>query len=195
MAGQGIHAGNRVVLDLIKSDFFRYSGLDDFESLLSFVLEEPGFRFSFFLRLSSVEPKSRLRRRVHRLAYRLHKRYFYKYAYQIPVHTRIGEGFQIIHFGALVINELAVLGRNCTVFPGTVIGQDKFGRNPEIGDNCWIGFNSIIVGDITIGSNCLIAPGSYVNFDVPSDSLVMGNPGRIIAQRADVTAGYLNNLV
>lgn len=38
----------------------------------------------------------------------------------------------------------------------------------------------MIVGKITIGSNTLIAPNSYVNFDVPDNSIVLGNPAKII---------------
>ena len=39
--------------------------------------------------------------------------------------------------------------------------------------------DDVIVGNITIGNNVLIAPGAYVNFDVPDGSIVIGNPGLI----------------
>jgi serine O-acetyltransferase len=39
----------------------------------------------------------------------------------------------------------------------------------------------------------LIAPGSFVNFDVPSYSMVIGNPGKIIAKE-NPTDGYINNI-
>jgi serine O-acetyltransferase len=38
----------------------------------------------------------------------------------------------------------------------------------------------VVVGNIKIGNNVLIAPNSYVNFDVPDNSIVIGNPGKII---------------
>jgi serine O-acetyltransferase len=58
----------------------------------------------------------------------------------------------------------------------------------------WIGANAVIVGGITIGSNVLIAPNSYVNFDVPANSVVVGNPGAIYAtERA--TEAYINNKI
>ena len=57
-----------------------------------------------------------------------------------------------------------------------------------------IGANAVIVGNITIGSDVLIAPLAYVNFDVPDHSIVIGNPGKIIP-REDATADYVCNRV
>ena len=54
----------------------------------------------------------------------------------------------------------------------------------------WIGTNSIVVGAIHIGNNVLIAPGAYVNFDVPDNSIVLGNPGTIISKQ-DATDSYI----
>jgi serine O-acetyltransferase len=47
------------------------------------------------------------------------------------------------------------------------------------------------VGKITVGHNVLIAPNAYVNFDVPSNSLVLGNPAKVIP-RENATLGYIN---
>ena len=57
----------------------------------------------------------------------------------------------------------------------------------------WMGTGSVIVGNITINDNVLIAPNSYVNFDVPSHSLVMGNPAKIIP-RENPTESYINHI-
>lgn len=61
----------------------------------------------------------------------------------------------------------------------------------KIGNRVWIGTNAVIVGKITVGSNVLIAPNSYVNFDVPDNPIVIGNPAKII-YRKDVIEGYIN---
>lgn len=50
---------------------------------------------------------------------------------------------------------------------------------PIIGNRVSVGANAVIVGKITIGDDVLIAPNSFVNFDVPSHSIVLGNPGKI----------------
>ena len=63
-----------------------------------------------------------------------------------------------------------------------------------IEDDVWIGANAVIVGKINIGSNVLIAPLSYVNIDIPSNSIVMGNPAKIIP-RENATEGYIENAI
>lgn len=50
--------------------------------------------------------------------------------------------------------------------------------------------NSVIVGGVTIGDNVLIAPNAFINFDVPSNSIVIGNPAKIIAKN-NPTAKYI----
>jgi serine O-acetyltransferase len=119
----------------------------------------------------------------------------YKYGFQIG--GKIGEGFYIGHFGTIVKSTGATIGKNCNIAHGVTIGETFRGSAagvPSIGDYVWIGTNAIIVGKITIGSNVLIAPGAYVNFDVPSHSIVMGNPGKIMP-RQNPTEGYICNFI
>ena len=47
-------------------------------------------------------------------------------------------------------------------------------------DNVWIGSGAIILGGVTIGKNSVIGAGTVVTKDVPANSLVVGNPGRVI---------------
>ena len=116
---------------------------------------------------------------------------------QIPARTCIGEGLYIGHLGRIVVNPEAKLGKNINISTGVIIGAENRGErkgNPVIGDNCWIGANAVIVGNIKIGSDVLIAPLAYVNFDVPDHSIVIGNPGKIIP-RKDATADYVCNRI
>lgn len=113
---------------------------------------------------------------------------------QIPHGTRIGKGFYIGHNGPIIINPGATIGDNCNIATGVVIGQENRGKRkgcPTIGNEVWIGANSVIVGKISIGDDVLIAPLSYVNFDVPSHSIVIGNPAKII-HRENATENYIN---
>ena len=80
---------------------------------------------------------------------------------------------------------------------GVTIGQANRGERigvPEIGDEVWIGTNAVIVGHIKIGNNVLIAPNAYVNTDVPSNSIVIGNPAQITPNKK-ATNGYINNKI
>lgn len=55
----------------------------------------------------------------------------------------------------------------------------------------WIGPNSTIVGSINIGDDVLIGGGSFINFDVPDYSIVVGNPGKIILKQK-ATSCYID---
>ena len=103
----------------------------------------------------------------------------------------------MVHCGSVVVNNEAVIGRNCTLYHGVTIGMEFRGKrrgNPVIGNEVWIGSNACVVGKITIGDDVLIAPLTYVNFDVPSHSIVLGNPGRIIPKEK-ATEGYIQNIL
>lgn len=116
---------------------------------------------------------------------------------QISEKTKIGEGFYIGHTGRIIINKRVTLGKNVNIATGVTIGQENRGKRkgcPKIGNEVWIGTNSVIVGNITIGNNVLIAPNSYVNSDIPSDSIVLGNPA-IIHKNNEATKEYIQNKV
>ena len=49
-----------------------------------------------------------------------------------------------------------------------------------IGDNCWIGMNSVILPGVIIGNNVTIGAGTIVTKDVPDNCIVVGEAGRII---------------
>lgn len=120
-----------------------------------------------------------------------------KYGFQIYPETQIGEGFYLGHWGALVINPKTKIGKNCNIAQGVTIAQANRGKSqgvPEIGDEVWIGPNAVIVGNIKIGNNVLIAPNAYVNFDVPDNSVVIGNPAHI-SPNQNATIGYINHRI
>ena len=121
----------------------------------------------------------------------------HRFSIQIPYDTTIGEGLYIGHFGTIIINNLATIGKNCNLAPGVTIGQANRGQRegvPVLGDSVWIGVNAVIVGKVLIGNDVLIAPGAYVNVDVPDHSIVMGNPA-IIKPKENATSGYVENKV
>lgn len=190
----GIDKENYEIINLILADAYRYIATYDKKEIYKLILSNPGFRFSFFLRFASVRPKSAFRKRVHAFSYNFHKKYFFKYGFQIPISTKIGKGFQLLHFGNVVLNPACKIGINCTMAQGVLIGQNKLG-SPNIGNSVWIGANAILVGNITIGNNVLIAPGSYVNKDVPDNSLVIGNPCEINVKDDTIVNVYIANTV
>jgi acetyltransferase-like isoleucine patch superfamily enzyme len=51
--------------------------------------------------------------------------------------------------------------------------------------NVWIAAGATIIGGVTIGENSVVAAGSVVTKDVPPNTLVGGNPARVIRSIAD----------
>jgi acetyltransferase-like isoleucine patch superfamily enzyme len=49
-----------------------------------------------------------------------------------------------------------------------------------LGDRTWVGFNAIILKGVTIGEGAIVAAGAVVTKDVPPNSIVAGNPARVI---------------
>jgi acetyltransferase-like isoleucine patch superfamily enzyme len=60
----------------------------------------------------------------------------------------------------------------------------------RIGRRCFIGARSIILPGITIGDECVIGSGSVVTKDVPSNSLVAGNPAKILRSDLKIISRY-----
>lgn len=180
--------------EITKSDLFRYSGEITIKSFLICLIKVPGFHFMYFWRKAGSKETVRPLAFFYKL---LCLRFRYKYGFQIPLTAKIGDGFYIGHFGTIIINSQAMIGKNCNISPNVVIGQTNKGKRkgaPQIGDEVWIGTGAVIVGQITIGNNVLIAPNSYVNFDVPSNALVVGNPATIIPKDKSITEGYITNI-
>ena len=66
------------------------------------------------------------------------------------------------------------------VYPVTRNSGYEYGKAVAIGDNVWIGGNSVICPGVTIASNTVIGAGSVVTRDIPAWSVAAGNPCRVI---------------
>lgn len=178
----------------IQKDFYRESGkwLSDIQIWMKCI--NPNLHFIYILRKAQRYKKTPFLG----LWWRIILRHFQiKYGFQIYPETEIGEGLYLGHWGSLVINPKAKIGNNCNIAQGVTIGQQNRGKNegyPEIGDDVWIGPNAVLVGSIKIGNNVLVAPNAYVNFDVPNNSVVAGNPAKIYPTE-EATSGYINNRI
>tara|TARA_R110002012_G_scaffold34820_8_gene100067 strand:- start:9785 stop:10351 length:567 start_codon:yes stop_codon:yes gene_type:complete len=178
---------------IIKSDLFRFHSSCDHFSLVKRLSKDPCFRFLFFFRKAKSSSKISILGIFYNYLY---KRYTIKYGIQIPKTVKLGAGFLMLHQGGIVVNSQTIIGDNCTLMHNVTIGNTKRGSKqgtPIIGNSVYIGPGAVVVGKIKIGNNVLIAPNSYVNIDIPSDSIVLGNPC-VIKPDKDATKGYINNV-
>ena len=183
---------------ILQADLYRYKGATDRRAFMSAYLHEPGFRFTCYLR--KVAFYSAKKRSFGIFGY-VYNRFFYhhyrfKYGFDISPSTTIGPGLYIGHFGGVVISPHAVLGANINIAQGVTIGATSRGKRlgaPTLEDRVWVGAHAIIVGKVTIGREALIAPGAYVNFDVPAKAVVLGNPGQVVSSSG--SQGYVNRTI
>ena len=120
-----------------------------------------------------------------------------KYGLELGKGSNIAPGLYLGHAYGITVNPNAIVGKNCNLHKGCTIGQENRGPRkgaPVLGDRVWVGVHATVVGKIRIGNDVLIAPNSYVNQDVPSHSIVIGNPCRIIPCDG-ATEAYIERLV
>lgn len=175
---------------MIYDDLFRYTKTRNFWNLILLMRKNKGFAFLVYWRL-----KKQKRFFLFQLFFKFRLHSIGKvHGLEIPLTVSLGNGVCLIHPYNITINSKAVIGKNLTILKGATIGNTK-GKNggvPVIGDNVYIGLNASVVGNIKVGNNVLIAANSFVNFDVPSNSVVIGNPG-VIHLKENPTENYILN--
>lgn len=105
----------------------------------------------------------------------------------------IGENF-FANFNLTILDEAEVrIGDNCFIGPNVSIYTACHPIEPEkrnqllewaepvaIGNNVWIGGSTTILPGVTIGNDVVIGAGSVVSRDIPSGTVAVGNPARVI---------------
>lgn len=107
----------------------------------------------------------------------------------IPMSASIGKR-SIFAYGAIgvVIHSNAIIGEGCVIGQGVTIGASEGFFSPEanlcpiISDNCYIGAGAKLLGDIQVGKGCQVGAGAIVLSDIPSHSIVVGAPARIVGK-------------
>ena len=68
------------------------------------------------------------------------------------------------------------------VHPDTRNSMFEYGKEVTIGDNVWIGGNTVVCPGVHIGNNVVIGAGSVVTKDIPDWSVAAGNPCRVLVK-------------
>lgn len=88
-----------------------------------------------------------------------------------------GHGYLISIGNNVTISDAALIAHDGST--KKILGYSKVG-SIIIGDNVFIGFGALILPNVKIGDNVVVGAGSVVIRDIPSDSVVAGNPARVV---------------
>ncbi|HJA67228.1 galactoside O-acetyltransferase [Lachnoclostridium sp. An169] len=108
-------------------------------------------------------------------------------------HIEVGKNF-FANYNCTIIDVAKVkIGDNCQMAPNVAIytaghplhpvsrnSMYEYGISVTIGDNVWIGGNTVILPGVHIGDNVVIGAGSVVTKDIPDWSVAVGNPCRVV---------------
>lgn len=173
-------------VDLVKSDY-KACGSISRTFLLVFC-----YRLARHLFLN----KKRLQYKIAFIIYRLFYRMVINmlFAFDVDYRANIGAGLQVFHGQCLVIGRGVVIGKNARIRHATTIGNKgsgDFSLSPLVGDNVNIGSNCVIIGNIHIGNHAVIGAGSVVVHDVMANTVVAGNPAKLIHNNSNSITGEL----
>lgn len=115
----------------------------------------------------------------------------------------VGENFYanynltILDVGKVVIGKNAQIAPNVSIFTaGHPVHPDsrntgyEYGIGVTIGDNVWLGGNTVINPGVTIGNNVVVGAGSVVTKDLPDDVIAVGNPCRVLRKITEEDRKY-----
>lgn len=118
-------------------------------------------------------------------------------------HIETGKNFFANYNCTIIDVAKVIIGDNCMLAPNVAIytaghpvhpvsrnSLYEYGISVTIGDNVWIGGNTVILPGVHIGSNTVIGAGSVVTKDIPDWVVAAGNPCRVIRQITEADREY-----
>ncbi len=118
-------------------------------------------------------------------------------------HTHLGDcvyanfNLTLVDDTHIYIGSHVMIGPNVTlataghpVDPEQRIKVTQFNVPITIGENAWIGANSVVLPGVTIGANTVIGAGSVVTKDIPPNVVAVGNPCRVLREVSDRDREY-----
>ena len=148
--------------------------------------------YKFQKKLRKVEYYKNCKNNVYYKPYYFYLLYSYKklslkLGFSIPPNV-FGPGLSIVHYGTIVVNANAKVGKNCRIHPSTCIGASG-GENkaPQIGDNVYIAPGVKIFGNIEISNNIAFAANSAVNSSFYKENYLIGGVPAKEIKEIDIT--------
>lgn len=112
-------------------------------------------------------------------------------------HTAVFDGLPLFPHGmkGIFIAGGSKIGKNCIIFHHVTLGANPLPYSkttgfPTIGDNCYLGAGSTVIGAIRIGNNCRVGANCTVFADVPDNCAVVSQAPRILQQHDNMINKY-----
>lgn len=161
-------------------DYLRWKSYQK-RSFLTLVLLSPAFRMLCYYRMRKHSRLLKLLLKPLRLRNSI---LFYLNA------EEIGGGLFIEH-GFSTIVSCRHIGKNCYINQQVTVGFSDAIHSPYIGDNVHIKAGAKVIGGITIGDDVIIGAGAVVVKDIPSHSIVVGVPAKVIKRRHSIDENWM----
>jgi serine O-acetyltransferase len=103
---------------------------------------------------------------------------------EIEFNAQIGPGMFISHPVGIVVGRGTVIGAEVTLFQGVSFGvkswhPDAIRRFPRVGNKCYFFAGAAVLGDVTIGDNCIVGAHAVLTTDMPDGGLALGIPAKV----------------
>ncbi|MFD2114997.1 serine O-acetyltransferase [Paenibacillus yanchengensis] len=136
----------------------------------------------------------------HRVAHKLYKKkwfilarfvsQFSRFMTGIEIHpgATIGQRLFIDHGMGVVIGETCEIGDDVIIYQGVTLGgtgKEKGKRHPTIGNRVVIGCGAKVLGSFRVGDHSNVGSNAVVLREVPDNSTVVGNPGRVVKRNGE----------
>ncbi len=120
------------------------------------------------------------------------------YGYNICIGNNFYANYNLIVLDCarVIIGDNVLVGPNvCITTAGHPIHylsrrKYEYADEVKIGNNVWIGANVVLNPGVKIGDNCVIGSGSVVTKDIPSDTVAVGNPCKVLREITDDDREY-----
>jgi serine O-acetyltransferase len=102
----------------------------------------------------------------------------------IEFNAEIGPGMFVSHPVGIVVGRGTVIGAEVTLFQGVTFGvrswhPDAIRKFPRVGDKCYFFAGAAVLGNVTVGNECIVGAHAVLTADLPDGGLAMGVPAKI----------------
>lgn len=179
-------------LEYLKADkkALNISPTSFFDEIINLLFPNPIFKFQKTLRkleyYTNCKNKGLYKIYIYYLKF-IFRKHSVRLGFSIPINV-FGSGLSIVHYGTIIVNSAAKVGKNCRIHACVNIGASGGTKEaPQLGDNVYIAPGAKIYGNISIPNNTAIGANAVVNKTFTEENTVIaGIPAKVIG-KVDIT--------